>query len=139
MQLYTVYLCLQIALHVSGGTFTHHHEHVQLYLQHLILIKRLQLLACIAAISCNGFISIRCCRYNCTCSWWWVKVPPETYGAIFRHKYTVYSCILLDNYWICTYDARTHKQNFHVHVPKHNNYGSWFQASAAKQMRIAHF
>jgi len=45
MQLYTVYLCLQTALHVSGGTFTHHQEHVQLYLQHLVIIKPLELLA----------------------------------------------------------------------------------------------
>jgi hypothetical protein len=33
MQLYKVYLCLETALHVSGGTFTHHQERKQLYLQ----------------------------------------------------------------------------------------------------------
>ena len=33
MQLYTVYLYLQTALHVSGGTSTHHQESIQLYLQ----------------------------------------------------------------------------------------------------------
>ena len=33
MQLYTVYLCLETALHVSGGTSTHHQERIQLYLQ----------------------------------------------------------------------------------------------------------
>jgi hypothetical protein len=32
MQLYTVYLYLEIALHVSGGTSTHHQERIQLYL-----------------------------------------------------------------------------------------------------------
>jgi hypothetical protein len=32
MQRYTVYLCLETALHVSGGTFTHHQERIQLYL-----------------------------------------------------------------------------------------------------------
>jgi hypothetical protein len=28
MQLYTVYFCLQTALHVSGGTSTHHQERI---------------------------------------------------------------------------------------------------------------
>jgi hypothetical protein len=36
MQRYTVYLYLETALHVSGGTSTHHQERIQLYLQHLI-------------------------------------------------------------------------------------------------------
>jgi hypothetical protein len=36
MQRYTVYLYLETALHVSGGTSTHHHERIQLYLQHLV-------------------------------------------------------------------------------------------------------
>jgi hypothetical protein len=32
-QRYTVYLYLEIALHVTGGTSTHHQERIQLYLQ----------------------------------------------------------------------------------------------------------
>jgi len=36
MQRYTVYLYLETALQVSGGTSTHHHERIQLYLQHLV-------------------------------------------------------------------------------------------------------
>jgi hypothetical protein len=32
MQRYTVYLYLETALHVSGGTTTHHQERKQLYL-----------------------------------------------------------------------------------------------------------
>ena len=36
MQRYTVYLYLETALHVSGGTSTHHQERIQLYLQHLV-------------------------------------------------------------------------------------------------------
>jgi hypothetical protein len=36
MQRYTVYLYLQIALHVSGCTSTHNQERIQLYLQHLV-------------------------------------------------------------------------------------------------------
>ena len=43
MQRYTVYLYLKAALHVSGGTLTHHQEHTQLYLQHLVLVKPLLL------------------------------------------------------------------------------------------------
>ena len=41
MQRYTVYL--QTALHVSGGTITHHHERKQLYLQHLVFVTPLLL------------------------------------------------------------------------------------------------
>jgi hypothetical protein len=39
MQPYTVYLSLDTALCVSGGISTHHQEHIQLYLQHLALVK----------------------------------------------------------------------------------------------------
>jgi len=39
MQLYTVYLFLETALHVSDGISTHHQEHIRLYLQHLALVK----------------------------------------------------------------------------------------------------
>jgi hypothetical protein len=38
MQRYTVYLYLVTALHVSGGTSTHHQERIQLYLQHLVFV-----------------------------------------------------------------------------------------------------
>jgi hypothetical protein len=43
MQIYTVYLYLETALHVSGGTSTHHHERIQLYLQHLVFVTPLLL------------------------------------------------------------------------------------------------
>ena len=43
MQRYTVYLYLQTALHVSRGISTHHQEHTQLYLQHLVLVTPLLL------------------------------------------------------------------------------------------------
>ena len=39
MQRYTVYLFLETALHISGCTSTHHQEYIQLYLQHLALVK----------------------------------------------------------------------------------------------------
>jgi hypothetical protein len=35
MQRYTLYLYVETALHVSGGTSTHHQERIQLYVQHL--------------------------------------------------------------------------------------------------------
>jgi hypothetical protein len=47
MQRYTVYLYLEIALHVLGGTSTHHQEHIQLYLQHPVFITPLLLSAAI--------------------------------------------------------------------------------------------
>jgi hypothetical protein len=47
MQHYTVYLYLETALHVSGGTFAHHEERVQLYLQHLVFVTPLLLSAAI--------------------------------------------------------------------------------------------
>ena len=38
MQRYTVYLYLETALHVLGGTPTHHQERIQLYPQHLVFV-----------------------------------------------------------------------------------------------------
>jgi hypothetical protein len=38
---------LETALHVSGGTSTHHQEHKQLYLQHLVFVTPLLLSAAI--------------------------------------------------------------------------------------------
>jgi len=36
----TQFICFwKTALHVSGGIFTHHQEHTQLYLQYLVLVK----------------------------------------------------------------------------------------------------
>ena len=47
MQRYTVYLYLETAIHVSGGTSTHHQERIQLYLQHLVFFAPLLLPAAI--------------------------------------------------------------------------------------------
>jgi hypothetical protein len=41
MQCYTIYLYLETALHVSGGTSTQHQESIQLYLQHLVFVTPL--------------------------------------------------------------------------------------------------
>jgi hypothetical protein len=47
MQIYTVYLYLETALRVSGGTSTHHQERKHLYLQHLVFVTPLLLSAAI--------------------------------------------------------------------------------------------
>ena len=47
MQRYTVCLYLETALHISGGTSTHHQERIQLYLQHLVFVTPLLLSAAI--------------------------------------------------------------------------------------------
>ena len=79
MQLYTVYLYLESALHVSGGTSTHHQERIQLYLQDLVfvtplllpatIVEKLELFSSnssmIAAGSSNGVTNTRCCKYSC--------------------------------------------------------------------------
>jgi len=47
MQRYTIYLYLESALHVSGGTSTHHQERMQLHLQHLVFVTPLLVSAAI--------------------------------------------------------------------------------------------
>jgi hypothetical protein len=47
MQRYTIYLYLEIALHVSGIISTHHQGRIQLYLQHLVFVTPLLLSAAI--------------------------------------------------------------------------------------------
>jgi hypothetical protein len=49
MQLYTVYLYLETALHVSGVTSTHHQERIQLHLQHLVFVHTVT-----ATCRCSG-------------------------------------------------------------------------------------
>jgi hypothetical protein len=47
LQHYTVYLYLETALYVLGGTSNHHQERIQLYLQHLLFVTPLLLSAAI--------------------------------------------------------------------------------------------
>jgi len=56
---------LETALHISGGTTTHHQERKQLYLQHLVFVTPLLLPPAIAAGSSDGVTNTRCCRYSC--------------------------------------------------------------------------
>jgi hypothetical protein len=43
---------LETTLHVLGGTTTHHQEHKQLYLQHLVFVTPLLLSAAIDTVVC---------------------------------------------------------------------------------------
>jgi hypothetical protein len=43
MKRHIVYLYLETALYVSGGTSTHHQERIQLHLQHLVFVTPLLL------------------------------------------------------------------------------------------------
>jgi hypothetical protein len=47
MQRYAVLFYMETALHVSGGTTTHHQESIQLYLQHPLFVTPLLLSAAI--------------------------------------------------------------------------------------------
>jgi hypothetical protein len=47
IQRYAVYLYLETALHVSGGTSTNHQERIQLYRQNLVFVTPLLLSAAI--------------------------------------------------------------------------------------------
>ena len=51
---------METAVHVSGGTSTHHQERKQLYLQHLVFVTPLLLSAAIAADNSNGVTNNRC-------------------------------------------------------------------------------
>jgi hypothetical protein len=53
---------LETALHISGGTTTHHQERKQLCLQHLVFVTPLLLPTAVAAGSSNGVTNTRCCR-----------------------------------------------------------------------------
>ena len=67
---------LETALHVSGGTITHHQERKQLYLQHLVFVTPLLLSA--AIVEEFELISVRCGwrirrANNCVYSIWYLS------------------------------------------------------------------
>jgi hypothetical protein len=71
MQRYTVYLYLETALHVSGGTSTHHQELIQLYLQYLVFFTPLLLSA--AIVEELELVCV-CCGWRTLCVWMCVCV-----------------------------------------------------------------
>jgi hypothetical protein len=68
MQRYTVYLYLETALHVSGGTSTHHQERFECAVggvRHPQHSQTGSYSSAIATDSRNGVTNTRCCRYSC--------------------------------------------------------------------------
>ena len=88
---------LETALHVSGGTSTHHQERTQLYLQHLVFVTPLLLPAAIAADSSNGVTNTRCCRYSRIYIYIYIKV----YSNIYPTRCNVTQFILSGNCSTC--------------------------------------
>jgi hypothetical protein len=81
MQRYTVYLYLETALHVSGGTSTHHQERIQLYLQHVVFVTPLLLSAAIV----EELEMVRVC-----CGW---RTPPTAHSNQLSENMTYFPCI----------------------------------------------
>jgi hypothetical protein len=72
MQRYTVYLYLKTALHVLGGTFTHHQDRIQLYVQYLVFVTPLLLFAAIVEELEQGGVC---------CGW---PTPPTAHSNRFQ-------------------------------------------------------
>jgi hypothetical protein len=79
MQRYTVYLHLESALHVSGGTSTHHQERIQLYVQHLVFVTPLQLSAAIV----EELEPVGVC-----CGW---RTPPTAHSNQFQLYFQIFT------------------------------------------------
>jgi hypothetical protein len=102
---------LEAALHVSGGTTTHHQERIQLYLQHLVFVTQLLIPAGIAAGISNCVRNTRCCKYSCLRSWWWMVVQqfPGKVNCVTLHlveyileyQNTIQTLrVILGNFWV---------------------------------------
>ena len=75
MQLHTVYLYLETALRVSGGTSTHHQDRIQLHLQHPVFVTPLLLPAASVEEPNTSTILPPIIRsaYNCIYSIWYLS------------------------------------------------------------------
>ena len=111
MQHYTVYL--ETALHVSGGT-THHQEHKQLYLQHLVFVTPLLLPAAMVVGIPDAVDTVVC-------------VPDDGWRYHLKHSEQIpdkINCVTLPlvGYILeYSYDPRTHecfkkKKNISLHI-----------------------
>jgi len=113
MRLYTIllYFC-KTALHVSGDTLIHHQEHTQTVIRasgtgrtvfatvrwcggvRVLTPPRQQMVANTVQPVPDAVITLW------VCSWWWMRVSPETCRAVLeKYNKAVYSLILMDNYW----------------------------------------
>jgi hypothetical protein len=81
MQRYTLYLYLETALHVSGGTSTFHQERIQLYPQHLVFVTPLLLSAAIV----EELEPVRVC-----CGW---LTPPTAHSSRYANRNKVLATI----------------------------------------------
>ena len=113
MRLYTVLLYfLQTAVHVSDDTLIHHQERIQTVITtsgtgrtvfatirwrewvETPTSPRQRMVANMVRAVPDVLITVW------MCSWWWMKVSSEICTAICRkYNKTLYSRILLDNYW----------------------------------------
>jgi hypothetical protein len=112
MQRYTVYLYMETALHISGGTSTHHQERIQLYLQHLVFVAPLLLSVAIV----EELEPVWVC-----CGW---RTPPTAHSywfslCIFLHS-PVTSSLLGANTLLSTLFSNTLSQlssrNEHINI-----------------------
>jgi hypothetical protein len=88
MQRYTVYLYLETALHVLGGTSTHHQERIKLYLQHLVFVTPLLISAAIV----EELETVRVC-----CGWRSIRWEENVFEKDIK------ATRLKDNDWIVAY------------------------------------
>jgi hypothetical protein len=87
MQRYTVYLYLETALHVSGGTSAHHQERIQLYLQHLVFVTQLLLSA--AIVEKLELVWV-CCGWRTPLKmeliWYWILLSGDVHLRLSVHR-----------------------------------------------------
>ena len=114
---------LQTALHVSGDTFTHHQEHIQTVITTSGIGRTV-----FATVLCRGGVvtflpTPRQRKVASTvwpvpdvvitvwmCSWWWVKVSPETCRAVCRNIINCISSHLVRQLLTLIHNARTHER-----------------------------
>jgi hypothetical protein len=102
---YTVYLYLETALHVSGGTSTHHQERIKLYLQHLVFVTPVLLSAAIVE-ELELVYATHSTLKPVDDGWKYHPKHVEQVSDINK-LCNVASCSIYIEY---TYDARTHKR-----------------------------
>ena len=84
IQLYTIFLILVSALHVSSG-FSSYHQELKKCIYSIGYLSNL-----FAAIAANLMLHVQFLS-----SWWWADKPLETCRALTTIKNTVWRCILL--------------------------------------------
>jgi hypothetical protein len=94
---------LETALHVLGGTTTHHQERKQLYLQHLVFVTPLLLPAAEVTGSSNGAVDTVVCAPDD--GWWYC---PKHVGQ-FPDKINCVTLHFVGYIIEYSYDARTYE------------------------------